>query len=206
MTESSSTKGTPARETTGKALENEKEIVLQAQAGEMKAFDRLVEAYRNRVYGVLYNMIGNNEDAADLCQDVFIKAYKSIGSYRHESAFYTWLDRITINTAINFIRLRKESNLSLDEFSSDIEENVTFKELRSKESVQKDIQCEEIKKFLNEALQKLSKDHRAVVVLHDIEGLPHQEVAKTLGCTEATARSRLFYAHQELKAILAKYL
>ena len=181
-------------------------LVAKAQAGDAAAFDQLVEKYKARVYGVVYHMLGNNEDAADLTQETFVRAYKALASFRSQSNFYTWLNRIAVNTTLNFIRLRKEGNLSLDEFSSDVEEDPTFKELVEEESVRRDVGRDELQKKLNEALQKLSKEHRAVVVLHDIEGLHHREIAKVLGCSEATARSRLFYAHQELQALLANYL
>jgi RNA polymerase sigma-70 factor (ECF subfamily) len=184
----------------------DRELVAKAQGGDDGAFDQLIEKYKARVYAVIYHMLGNNEDAADLTQEVFVKAFKAISSFRSQSNFYTWLNRIAVNTTINFIRLRKEEHLSLDEFSSEVEGDPSFQTLVSKETADRDVDRDELQKKLNEALQKLSKEHRAVVVLHDIEGLRHHEIAKVLGCSEATARSRLFYAHQELQALLANYL
>lgn len=184
----------------------DREIVRRIQSGEMGAFDLLIERHKGRVYAVIYNMVGNHEDAADLSQDVFMRAFKAIGGYRSEANFYTWLYRIAINTTLNFLKTRKESHLSLNEWDKGLGEEPAFRELESLESVGSQVDRGELQEKLNEALQKLSEEHRAVVVLHDIEGMRHQEIAKALGCSEATARSRLFYAHQRLQALLAKYL
>jgi RNA polymerase sigma-70 factor (ECF subfamily) len=187
-------------------IEHDRGLVRHVQEGNPEAFDELVERNKSRVIGVLYNMLGNREDAADLAQEVFVKAFHSISGFRNESSFYGWIYRIAINTALNFLKQRKEPQLSLNEWSANVEEDPVYRELVARESVHRDMDRDDLRERLNEALQKLSKDHRAVVVLHDIEGLRHQEVAKVLGCTEATARSRLFYAHQQLQSLLAKYL
>ena len=159
-----------------------------------------------RIYGVIYHMLGNHEDAADLSQETFIKVFKSIHSFRSKSNFYTWLYRIGVNSTLNFIKKRKDPFLSLNEMDSSVEDQPVLKELTCREGVSRSMDREELQEKLNEALQKLSKEHRAVVVLHDIEGMKHQEIAKILGCSEATARSRLFYAHQQLQALLANYI
>lgn len=197
---------TPKEAVPSAEVEYDRALVRRVQEGNPEAFDELVERHKSRVFGVLYNMLGNRADAADLAQDAFVKAFRSIAGFRNESSFYGWLYRIAINTALNFLKQRKEPHLSLNEWSSDVEEDPTYRELVARESVQKDMDRDELRERLNEALQKLSEEHRAVVVLHDIEGLRHQEIAKILGCTEATARSRLFYAHQQLQALLADYL
>jgi RNA polymerase sigma factor (sigma-70 family) len=184
----------------------DEELVVRVQAGNAAAFDQLIERYKGRLYGVLYNMLGNHEDAADLSQEVFLKAFKSIHKFRSDSNFYTWLYRIGINTGLNHIKRRKEVPLSLNPWNPEAEEDPALKELASKDSVGGALDVEELRERLNESLQKLSEEHRTVVVLHDIEGMRHQEIAKVLGCSEATARSRLFYAHQQLQGLLAKYL
>ncbi len=188
------------------ALESDQSLILKVQSGDVAAFDKLVEKYKTKLYGMLYHMLGNHEDAADLSQETFLKAFKSIASFRNQSSFYSWLYRIGMNVAINFLKRRKEVQLYLNPWNSDIEEEPILKELTSKENVHQTLDRAEHLEKLNEALQKLSNEHRAVVVLHDIEGMRHQEVAKVLGCSEATARSRLFYAHQQLQALLANYL
>ena len=184
----------------------DREMVRKVHDGDGSAFDQLVEKHKTRIYGVIYNMLSNHEDAADLSQEVFVRAFKSINGFRSESNFYTWLYRIAVNTTLNFLRLRKEAALSLNAMAEDAEKDPVYQELTSNESAHRNLERQELQEILNEALQKLSEEHRMVVVLHDIEGLRHQEVAKVIRCTEATARSRLFYAHQQLQSLLAKYL
>jgi RNA polymerase sigma-70 factor, ECF subfamily len=182
------------------------ELVHRTQKGDAAAFDTLIERYKSRLYGVIFHMINNHEDAADLSQETFLKAFRNILKFRKDANFYTWLYRIGVNTTLNFIRKRKEPPLSLNQLSPETEEEPALKELTSKEGVTAATGLGELREKLNESLQKLSEEHRMVVVLHDIEGLKHQEIAKILGCTEATARSRLYYAHQQLQAWLANYL
>jgi RNA polymerase sigma factor (sigma-70 family) len=184
----------------------DQELVLRVQKGDAVAFDQLIEKYKLRVYGVIYNMVSNHEDASDLSQETFVRAFKSIHSFKSKANFYTWLYRIGVNTTLNFLKRRKEPHLSLNEWDSDIDQDPALKELTSPDTGSNALDREELQQKLNEALQKLSEEHRAVVVLHDIEGLRHQEIAKILGCTEATARSRLFYAHQQLQSLLANYI
>ncbi len=186
--------------------DSDHDLIRRVQSGDAAAFDALVERYKGRLYSLIYNMMGNHEDAADLSQEVFLKAFKSIHSFRSQANFYTWLYRIGVNTALNFLKRRKEPHLSLNEWGPDAEGEPFLKELASKETAGSALHMNELREKLNEALQKLSEDHRTVVVLHDIEGMRHQEVARVLGCSEATARSRLFYAHQQLQALLANYL
>ncbi len=186
--------------------EVDEKLVARVQGGDSGAFDLLVEKYKKRLYSVIYNMLANRDDAADLSQEVFVKAFKSITTFRGKSSFYVWLHQIGVNTALNFIKQRKDNTLSLNVLQDEYSQNTETEELMTKQDVRQDVDREELQEKLNEALQKLSEEHRAVVVLHDIEGMKHQELAKVLGCSEATARSRLFYAHQELQGLLAKYL
>lgn len=186
--------------------EMDEKLVARVQVGDSGAFDQLVEKYKKRLYSVIYNMLGNRDDAADLSQEVFVKAFKSISNFRGSSSFYVWLHQIGVNTSLNFLKQRKDNTLSLNILQDETSQNTEFEELMTMHDARKDVDREELQEKLNEALQKLSQEHRAVVVLHDIEGMRHQEIAKVLKCSEATARSRLFYAHQELQGLLAKYL
>ncbi len=206
MTEPSSPPDPSSNEGELSSAIQDQQWIARVQEGDARAFDELIEKYKSRLYGVIYNMLGNHEDAADLTQDTFVKAFKSISTFKSKANFYTWLYRIGVNTSLNFLKKRKEIHLSLNDWDPEMEEEAGFMELASKESASGALDREELQEKLNEALQKLSQEHRAVVVLHDIQGLRHQEVAKILGCSEATARSRLFYAHQQLQALLANYL
>jgi RNA polymerase sigma-70 factor (ECF subfamily) len=151
--------------------------------------------------------VNHHEDAYDLTQESFLRAYKSLKSYQGKANFYTWLYRIAVNHALNFKKRRKEAlSISLNEFDQQIEKDRTFKELIVHEKASKSLLLSELQEKLNDSLGKLSEEHRAVVVLHDVEGLPHGDIAKIMGCSEGTVRSRLHYAHQQLKTLLAGYL
>jgi RNA polymerase sigma-70 factor, ECF subfamily len=186
---------------------SDNQFVEQTLAGNSVAFDHLITKYRGRVFSVVYNIVNHHEDAYDLTQEAFLRAYKSLGSFRGKSNFYTWLYRIAVNHAINFKKRRKDAlSISLSEFDQGIEKDRIFKELIVQEKASKDVLMSELQEKLNDSLQKLSEEHRVVVILHDVERLPHGEIAKIVGCSEGTVRSRLHYAHLQLKALLANYL
>jgi RNA polymerase sigma-70 factor (ECF subfamily) len=181
--------------------------IEQTLAGDSSAFDRLIERYKSRLFSVIYHIVNHNEDAYDLTQEAFLRAYKSLKSYQGKANFYTWLYRIAVNHALNFKKRRKDSlSISLNEFDQQIEKDRVFKELIVHEKASKSLLLTELQEKLNDSLGKLSEEHRAVVVLHDVEGLPHGDIAKIMGCSEGTVRSRLHYAHLQLKTLLANYL
>jgi RNA polymerase sigma-70 factor (ECF subfamily) len=182
-------------------------LVARAQRGDTGAFDILIERYKQRLYGTVYHMTSNHEDANDLVQDAFIKAYRSLHTFKGQSSFYTWIYRIAVNRTINFVKRRKnKGHISLNDLDSDIESDPDFIELMAHVTPRTEAGLNELQQKLNEALQKLSEDHRTVVVLHDVQGLTHADIAKIMRCPETTVRSRLFYARQQLQAILSKYL
>lgn len=182
-------------------------LVEKVKAGDVKAFDKLVLKYRERLYGVIYNMTSNREDAADITQDAFIKAFSSIHKFRGKSAFYTWLYRIAINTALTHLkRNRLRRFFSFENLDEELGQSEILEKLAAKSRSDKPTFVKELQEKLNEALQKLSLKHRTVVVLFEIEGLSHQEIADIMRCTEGTVRSRLHYAKQQLQGYLKDYL
>jgi RNA polymerase sigma factor (sigma-70 family) len=184
----------------------ERDLVRKAQQGDVEAYDVLVRRYQGKVYALVYNMTSNKEDAEDRVQDVFIKAFQSIRNFRGQSSFYTWLYRIAINRTINFLKTRKNRYaLSLNDMDSGAERDPAYVELRARESPVRDVSILELQEKLNKALQTLSEKHRMVVVLHDIEGVPHEEIARMMGCSPGTVRSRLFYARQQLQKELKEF-
>ncbi len=182
-------------------------LVKRAQTADRVAFDELIRRYQGKIYGLIYNMTSNNADTEDLVQEVFIKAYKSLGRFKGKARFYTWLYRIGVNQTLNFLKKRqRRSALSLDDIDLGIERDPAYIELtESKPSPLRNTSISELQERLNKALQTLSEKHRTVVVLHDIQGLPHDEVAKMLKTSSGTVRSRLFYARQKLQAELAEF-
>ncbi len=187
--------------------EDDESLVARTRRGEQGAFDVLVQRYKERLYATVYHMTANHEDANDLVQDSLIKAYKSIHSFKGQSSFYTWVYRIAVNRTINFIKRRKTRNhYSLDDVDSNIQSDPDFVELMSHVTPRREVGLGELQEKLNEALQKLSETHRAVVTMHDVQGMTHADIAKVMKCSEGTVRSRLFYARQQLQGILSEYL
>src|SRR5580700_5252699 len=187
--------------------EDDEALVRRAQTDDTSAFDILVERYKERLYATVYHMTSNHEDANDLVQDTFIKAYKSLRSFRGQSSFYTWVYRIAVNRTINFIKRRKNRNqFSLDDVDSSIQNDPDLVEMMSHVTPRREVGLTELHEKLNEALQKLSEPHRAVVTMHDVQGMTHADIAQVMKCSEGTVRSRLFYARQQLQALLSDYL
>ena len=187
--------------------EEDEALVARTQRGESAAFDVLVQRYMQRLHATVYHMTANHEDANDLVQDAFIKAYKSIGSFKGQSSFYTWVYRIAVNRTINFLKRRKDrGNFSLNDMEASIETDPDYVELMSHVTPHREAGLNELQQKLNEVLQKLSEPHRAVVILHDVQGMTHADIAKVMHSTEGTVRSRLFYARQQLQGLLGDYI
>jgi len=182
-------------------------IVKRVQAGDVAAFDQLIRKYRERVFGVVYNLTSNREDTADLTQDAFIKAFQSINRFQGQSSFFTWLYKIAVNTTLSHLRKnRLRSFFSLEKMQEEDTSTQILAQLTDKQGVERDSYLKELQEKLNEAMQKLSIKHRTVITLFEIDGLSHTEIAQIVGCSEGTVRSRLHYAKQFLQGELSKYL
>ncbi len=196
-----------------KALENKLRaaedlaLVNRAKEEDAAAYDQLVRKYQERIYATVYHMTSNHEDANDLTQETFIKAYRALKSFKGDSSFYTWIYRIAVNKTINFLKQRKNRvHMSLNDMDFNAENDPDMVALVSEKTPRRDLGIAELSEKLNAALQKLSEPHRMVVTLHDVQGLSHDEIAKIMDCNVGTVRSRLFYARQQLQAILSDYL
>ena len=200
-----------AKKGVGNAVVSDRDLdwatVQRVQNGEVSAFNQLVQKYRQSLFSIIYNMTGNREDATDIAQEAFIKAFQSIKQFRGQASFYTWIYRIAVNSSITFIRRAKKQRFinyeTIDEtlVSSDILEYFTAKTKTEKGALLKELQ-----EKLNEALQKLSPKHRIVVILHEVEGMNHKEIADITKTSEGTVRSRLHYAKKMLQAYLQEYI
>ena len=196
-----------------KALENKLRaaedlaLVNRAKEEDAAAYDQLVRKYQERIYATVYHMTSNHEDANDLTQETFIKAYRALKSFKGDSSFYTWIYRIAVNKTINFLKQRKNRvHMSLNDMDFNAENDPDMVALVSEKTPRRDLGIAELSEKLNAALQKLSEPHRMVVTLHDVQGLSHDEIAKIMDCNVGTVRSRLFYARQQLQATLSDYL
>lgn len=185
-------------------------LVRSAQGGDATAYDELVRRYQRQIYGVIYHMTSHHEDANDLTQEAFVKAWQALKSFKGDSSFFTWLYRIAINRTLNHLKQRKfregRHAMSLNDLDMEAERHPDLVAVVSDKTPRRDLALDELKEKLNAAMQRLSENHRTVVTLHDIQGLPHDEIAKILDCNTATVRTRLFYARQQLQGILADYL
>jgi RNA polymerase sigma-70 factor (ECF subfamily) len=186
---------------------DEMELVKRARRGDLPAYDDLVRRYQERIYATVYHMTANHEDANDLAQEAFIKAFHALKSFKGGSSFYTWVYRIAVNKTINFLKQRKnKAQLSLDDLDLNAEHDPDLVALISEKTPRREVSLAELQEKLNAAMQKLSEPHRLVVTLHDVQGLSHEEIAKIMDCNIGTVRSRLFYARQQLQAYLSDYL
>ncbi len=185
----------------------DEELVARTQTGDARAFDALVTRFSPRLYGLVYNMTSNHEDTNDLLQEIFAKAFRSIKGFRGKSSFYTWLHSIAVNMTINFLKKRNRRHaFSLDDVDNGIANDPDFIAVTSAKDPSHQANLSELQKRLNEAMMRLSEEHRAVVTLFDIQGLPHAEIAKIMGTSEGTVRSRLFYAHRQLQNYLQEFI
>jgi RNA polymerase sigma factor (sigma-70 family) len=185
----------------------ETELVRRARKGDLSAYDDLVRRYQERIYATIYHMTSNHEDANDLAQEAFIKAFQALRSFKGGSSFYTWVYRIAVNKTINFLKQRKNrTQMSLDDLDVNAEHDPDLVALVSEKTPRREVGLAELQEKLNAAMQKLSEPHRLVVTLHDVQGLAHEEIAKIMDCNVGTVRSRLFYARQQLQAYLSEYL
>lgn len=183
------------------------EVVRMVQAGDVAAFDKLILKYRGRIYSVVYNLCANREDAADLAQCTFIKAFQSVNRFQGQSSFFTWLYRIAVNATLTHLRKNKlRTFFSFDRITEEDKISEIFDALTDKTGADREVFVKELQEKLNEALQKLSINHRMVVTLFEIDGLSHNEIAEIMGCSVGTVRSRLHYAKQLLQADLQSYL
>lgn len=186
------------------AHSEDKVLVERAQEGDTQAFDALVRKYSPKLYGLVYNMTNNREDTADLLQDIFSKAYRSLRRFMGKSSFYTWIYSIAVNMTLNFLKKRgRHGKISLDDVDSGIQNDPEFIRLTTAQGdTLREVRIHELQKRLNDAMARLSDDHRTVVTLYDVQGLQHNEIAQILSVSEGTVRSRLFYAHRLLQGFL----
>ncbi len=194
------TEATPAQ-----AEVTDQDLVQLCQKGDADAFDQLVGRYRTRVFGMIYNMVHNEQDAWDLAQDSFLKAWKSIARFRGQSSFYTWMYRIVMNVTIDWLR-KKQVKGSGAEFNDEVQ-------LREIDPASRTVQKAdalphermvhgEIKTRIDQAIGQLSPEHRAVILMKEIEDMQYHEIAEALDCSIGTVMSRLFYARKKLQNML----
>jgi RNA polymerase sigma-70 factor (ECF subfamily) len=185
---------------------SELDLVTRCQAGDTEAFDELVTRYRTRVFSMIYNMVHNEQDAWDLAQDSFLKAWKSIKRFRGKSSFYTWIYRIVMNVTIDWLRKKhvKGAGAEFDDAMQLKEVDPASKTVPKAEALPYEtMERGEIRARIDQAIAQLSAEQRAVILMKEIEGMQYHEIAEALGCSIGTVMSRLFYARKKLQNLLS---
>ena len=181
-------------------------IVERVRGGEPDAFGLLMRRYQDRLYSVVLSYVHSPEDAVDLAQDAFVKAYLRLESYHGGSAFYTWLYRIAVNSAIDFLRkrpARQAESLDDDKYRDNAFEPAASDISASPERM---IARSETKRIIQTAIDSLSEKLRTAIILHDVEGFSQEEIAEILQCPIGTIKSRVSRGRQELRETLSAYL
>ena len=181
----------------------DRELVERCQRGEVDSYELLVGRYRQRVYGLAFSMLRNEQDATDLSQETFVKAWQAIRGFKKNATFYTWLYRITTNLCIDFVRKRDRRPTVPFEEGIDPDADAGVEVPPSAQPLPTDdMQRQELREQIDAALMELSPEHRAVVQLREYEGLEYAEIAKAMGCSIGTVMSRLHYARKNLQKLL----
>jgi RNA polymerase sigma-70 factor (ECF subfamily) len=177
--------------------------VEAALDGDNKAFGKLVERYQKKVYGLAFGILRNREDAWDVAQDAFVKAYKNLSTFEGNAAFYTWLYRITYNLSLDV--LRSKGRRVAEELTEQTQE-AAGEDAGRPEHPSETAERRELAEVVKQAMSKLTEKHRAIIVLREIEGLSYEEMAEVLQISKGTVMSRLFHARRNLAALIEPYL
>lgn len=180
-------------------------LVKAAKRGDMLAFEELVARHRDKIYARAFSMMRNEDEALDLSQEAWVKAWQRLVQFQGDSSFATWMTRITINLCLDQLRKNKrhraESIEVLNEESGGVERQMPVVNVNPTEGLERT----EVRKRIDEALGKLSVEHRTVLILHEFEDLEYKEIAKRMSCSIGTVMSRLFYARRKMAALLAGF-
>lgn len=178
-------------------------LAFKAADGIDGAFEKLVRKYERLVSTCAYSIVGNRDDVLDISQEVFLKVYKSIETFKGDSEFSTWLYRIAKNTALDFVRKRKTGILSIDS-SGEENEGFDVPDEKISASPEKTALQNEKNRLLYEAIQKLSDEHREIIILRDLNDYSYEDIAQKLEIEPGTVKSRLHRAREALRKILLK--
>ena len=186
------------------ALEDEA-LVRLSQKGDMRSFEELVGRHRDKVFSRALSMLRNEDDAVDISQEAWVKGWQRLKQFQGESSFLTWMTRIVINLCLDHLRKQKrqkaESVEELEEESGGVERQMPVLTVNPSEGLERG----ELRKKIDEALKKLTHEHRTVLVLHEFEELEYKEIARRMECSIGTVMSRLFYARRRMAALMASY-
>jgi RNA polymerase sigma-70 factor (ECF subfamily) len=182
------------------------ELVRRVQRGERGAFDLLVLRYQHKVVKLVARLLRDPTEAEDVAQESFVKAYRALGSFRGDSAFYTWLYRIAVNTARNTMASRQRRPLDYEADLSESEQSVVESRMRHGDTPEAAVLSDEIHSTVNSAIEALPEDLRTAIILREVEGLSYEEIAEAMECPVGTVRSRIFRAREAIDRSLKPLL
>lgn len=186
------------------STERDETLAFAAQEGNRQAFATLVDRHKGRVYRTLYQVVGDDQDAQDLAQEVFLKVYRSLAGYRGDAAFTTWLHRLTLNLAFDWLRARKRRPLQVPlEPPADPAERPAPEPASPDEGPEDALLRHERHRSLHKAIQDLPEDYREVVLLHHFHHLSYQQIAERIGAPVRTVETRLYRARGLLRKVLS---
>jgi RNA polymerase sigma-70 factor, ECF subfamily len=178
--------------------DNDQQLVQRVQAGDKAAFNLLVLKYQHRVLKLVGRFVSDQAEAEDVAQEAFIKAYRALASFRGDSAFYTWLYRIAINTAKNALVSSRRRPVDFDLDLQDPEQYDRHARLKESDTPEGVLLTEEIREVVEKAMEQLPEDLRTAIVLRELEGLSYEEIAEAMDCPVGTVRSRIFRAREAI--------
>jgi RNA polymerase sigma-70 factor (ECF subfamily) len=184
-------------------MTEDSELVRRFKAGDETGFDELVRKYQSRIHGLLFRLVRNSEDASDLAQEVFVRAFRALPGFEGKSAFYTWLYRITVNTGLNHLRSRRRT---LEHRAGELQPDVdTLAELPDRSTPQADWQQTRLRAAISAAVAELPERQRAVFVMRQYDDLSNEEISRVLHCAVGTVKAHYHFAMQRLQARLQKW-
>lgn len=178
--------------------ETDQLLVERVQKGDKRAFDLLVGKYQHKIVSLILRYVPDHAEALDVAQEAFIKAFRAIGRFRGDSAFYTWMYRIAINTAKNYLVSQSRRPPSADIDAQDAEQFQVDTRLKDRGSPEHELLREEIERTINEAIAALPEDLRMAITLREVDGMSYEEIATTMDCPIGTVRSRIFRAREAI--------
>jgi len=173
-------------------------LVLRVQKGDKAAFDLLVIKYQHKIVHLVNRYVKDPSEAQDVAQDAFIKAYRALAEFRGESAFYTWLYRIAINTAKNYLLSRSRRHYDYEVDVQDAEQVGDAQQLKDIETPEELLMNEQVVNVIREAIESLPEEMRIAITLREFEGMSYEDIAETMGCPIGTVRSRIFRAREAI--------
>jgi RNA polymerase sigma-70 factor (ECF subfamily) len=185
----------------------DRQLVERARGGDKRAFDLLVQKYHRRLMRLLSRMVRNQEEVEDIAQETFIKAYRALPQFRGDAAFYTWLYRIGVNTARNYLSSRKRQMPTISDQAlnddDDVDERIVAEDINTPESM---LLSKQVAMAVNDVVEALPEELRTAITLREMEGMSYEEIAELMGCPIGTVRSRIFRAREAIAAKLRPIL